>query len=317
MTHRETLDLAAANGCYTVAFTDHDILMTPAILDDLKSSNHKTRWISGIELSTEMGHVIGIFVDPANPDLLAHTLRMKEERKKKALAMAGALSALGFKVTAEEVLERAGEGNVAKPHLVEVVVSHAENLPLLETYIDKLRVASETDEELRKEYTEAKDMSVKNGIGMYLYPLFLRSRAFIPGVHQDFSTEPSLEKGVELIHNSGGLAILAHWHTVKKNIPLDRLEKLLSEDKLDGVETLWGLNLHDTGGEEEIKMDNKIVRELVARLGKLPSASLDAHSPADYALLGRSDAFAQETLGMLEKIIERSGVSTKFSTIEV
>ena len=184
MTRRETLDVAAENGCYVVAFTDHDILPDEKVLSELESlRGHKTKWVIGIELSTSIGHVIGLFVDPHNEALLAHTQKMKSERIKKASAMADALAQLGFRISTEEVLARAAEGNVAKPHVVEALMSHPENISLLETYIEKLRLAAETDQELKKDYLEAKEMSEKRGIGMFVYPIFLRSHAFVPGVH--------------------------------------------------------------------------------------------------------------------------------------
>ncbi|HEY4493357.1 MAG TPA: hypothetical protein VJB98_01955 [Candidatus Paceibacterota bacterium] len=306
MTHRETLDIAAANGCYTVAFTDHDILIPPEIFADLKNLDHKVKWVSGIELSTGMGHVLGLFVDPHNEALRAHTVSMKEERIKKARVMAEALAQLGFVITAEEVLARAGDGgNVTKPHIVDALVAHPENIPLLETYIEKLRIAAETNEDLKKGYIEAREMSEVKGIGMYVYPIFLKSHPLVPGVHQNFSIEPSIDDGVKLIRDAGGLAVLAHWHIDKKNFPLALLEKFLSEDKLDGVETVWGLNAYGTSGETEMRADNKAVSELVRQLGKLECPSLDAHTKSDYELLGRSDFFAEQTLGMLEKIYEK------------
>ena len=318
MTHGETLDIAAANGCSVVAFTDHDILPDEKVLNELESlRGHKTKWVIGIELSTNIGHVIGLFVDPHNEALLAHTKKMRSERIKKASAMTEALSRLGFKISAEEVLARAAEGNVAKPHVVEALMSHPENISLLETYIEKLRLASETDQELKKDYLEAKEMSEKRGIGMFVYPIFLRSHAFVPGVHVDYEIEPNLEDGVGLIRDADGVAILAHWHTVKKNLPLEHLGKLLIEKRLDGVETLWGLNAYGTSGEEEMRADNTAVGELARRLDGLSSVALDAHTKSDYESLGQSDFFAKQTLGAVQKIIARSGVSTKFSSLGV
>lgn len=316
LTHRETLDIARDNGCAIVAFTDHDILPPDHVIEELdRMRDHETKWVIGIELSTAMGHVVGLFIDPHNEALRAHTVNMREERQKKATAMASGLANLGFTITAEEVLARAGEGNVTKPHVVDSLLSHPENIPLIETYVKKLEEAAKTDEETRLAYEDAKQLSYKWGIGMFVYPLFLRTRALVEGVHQDLSVEPKIEDGTKLIRDAGGLAFFAHWNTSKKNLPIEHLEKLLSENVLDGVESVWGLNYYGTDLEQSMLDDNRLVNETLKRTGKIGIPSLDAHYKEQYELLGKTDRFASLTVGLTAELLDKSKVNTKFSSL--
>src|SRR3989344_2685753 len=136
MTHRETLDVALANGCTVVAFTDHDVLPSEEMLAELESlRGHACKWVMGIEISTTDPHMIGLFVDPRNEALIEHTRVMKGARIRKVQSAAENFSKLGFDITAKEVMQVAGEGSVGKPHIVETLVSKPGNVTVLRKYI--------------------------------------------------------------------------------------------------------------------------------------------------------------------------------------
>jgi len=316
MTHRETLNIAAANGCSVVAFTDHDIPMPVEIFNELKKVNYKTKWISGIELSTKEGaHIIGLFVDPSNNELLKHCSSVKQSRIDKATSVAGNLAKLGFSISAEEVLSKATEGVVGKPHIVEALVGKPENVSLLAKYISEFEKASKNNPELEREYKDAKDGSRRWGISAFVYPLFLKKEAFIPDIYADYDNTPELDRTVKMIHEAGGVAILAHWHTEIKTFTIEKLETMFLSRKLDGAETKLGWKDMESEIDRE-KLDRyRELAKIVARTGVLASVSIDAHLPSDYEVFSRDEAFATATVGAIEKIIAKSEVSTKFSTL--
>ncbi|HEY4482558.1 MAG TPA: PHP domain-containing protein [Candidatus Paceibacterota bacterium] len=316
MTHRETLDVALANGCSVVAFTDHDVLPNDETLAELESLRaHACKWVMGIEISTTDPHMIGLFVDPRNGALIEHTRVMKDTRIKKTENVASNLAKLGFEITAKEIIDLAGEGSVGKPHVVEVLMSKSKNVALLRTFIKKMEEAAKTDTDLARDYTEALEGSQRAGLGRFVYPIFLRKNSFAAGVYEDYDASPSIEQAATLIRNAGGVAVIAHWHTSKKTLPLEKLEQLLRDKVIDGVETVWGLSAYGTSGEDEMRADRRAVTEIVERTGALGTPSLDAHKREDYELFGRQTFFAKETVGMVEKLIATSGVSTKFSSL--
>ena len=316
MTHRETLDVALANGCTVVAFTDHDVLPSEETLAELESlRGHACKWVVGIEISTTDPHLIGLFVDPRNEALIEHTRVMKGARIKKAESVASNLTQLGFDITAKEIIDLAGEGSVGKPHVVEVLVSKPSNVKLLRTFIKQMEEAAKSDPDMAHDYIEAKERSVRGGLGLFVYPIFLRKNPLVKGVYDDYDASPSIEAAATLIRNAGGVAIIAHWHTSKKTLPLERLEQLLKDKVIDGVETVWGLSAYGTSGEDEMRADRRAVTEIVERTAALGTPSLDAHKREDYGLFARQTFFARETVGMVEKLIATSGVSTKFSSL--
>ena len=321
MTHKETLDVALANGCAVLAFTDHDTLMPVQIFKELKSLEHKTKWISGIELSVQdppgkskgSFHVIGLFVDPSNFALQEHCKKMLVARRAKAENYVKMFTDLGFSLTVEECLAQAGEGTVGKPHVVSALIARPENVELLKKHIEEFRIKAQSDSDLQKDYDEALERSKRYNIGQFVFPIFLRpSGGAIKAVD---TISPTLEIAVKLIRDAGGVAILAHWHTVKDVITIEVLEKLLNDDKLDGVETVWGISTDPSRDPAEWAKNRKLIRDAVSRTGAVASPSLDAHLKADYELLAKSDDFASQTVGMTKKILEKAKVSKEFSTL--
>jgi predicted metal-dependent phosphoesterase TrpH len=324
MTHEETLDVAAANGCGVVAFTEHDILMPVAKYEELKKLENTTKWISGIELSTTVressdgktgAHIIGLFVDPANEELQKKCKIVQETRVKKVHAVAENFRSLGLKFDENKCFAIAGDGSVGKPHVVETLISEKENLPLINKYIEQFRIASEKDTALAEDYKEASDRSKLYGISQFIYPIFLRQNALVPGVYKDYNTEPDLAETVELIHNAGGVALLAHWHTVRRTMSLELVRDLLRNKKIDGAEIRLGLKDPSWQPAPGVEGDYPALERIVEEVGALASYSIDAHYTADYEVYSRDKAFAEATVGATRKIIEKSGVSTQHSSL--
>ena len=83
-TYAEVLATGEANGFGVMAFTDHDILPSPADLQKLREYQGPVKWLLGCEISSglpkELGggpasmfHILGLFTDPTYQPLLDHS----------------------------------------------------------------------------------------------------------------------------------------------------------------------------------------------------------------------------------------------------
>jgi hypothetical protein len=114
---------AAAVEVFSV--TDHD---TVDGLDEAKRAADATglTFIPGIELSAYWGavefHILGYFIDPATAALRLFLNATREARQARLHAMLNRLQAMGMGVPADDVLARAQNGNVGRPHLARALV---------------------------------------------------------------------------------------------------------------------------------------------------------------------------------------------------
>jgi len=163
-----------AAGLHVFSVTDHD---TVDALPEVEAQARALglRLIPGIELSamwhTVEFHILGYFVDSTNTGLLAYLQARREARRTRLQAILNRLRALGMTVDAEEVLARAQDGNVGRPHVARVLV-------------DRGYVAS-TD--------EAFDRYLGDG-----------RPAYVP------RPDVTVAQAIQAIHDAGGLASLAH-----------------------------------------------------------------------------------------------------------
>jgi len=114
---------SAQVGVFSV--TDHD---TVDGLDEAKRAADLAglRLVPGVELSAYWGavefHILGYFIDPANSALRAFLRKTREARHARLHAMLSRLQAMGMSVPAGDVLARANNGNVGRPHLARTLV---------------------------------------------------------------------------------------------------------------------------------------------------------------------------------------------------
>jgi predicted metal-dependent phosphoesterase TrpH len=131
--------------------------------------------IPGIELSAMWQsvelHILGYFLDPADPTLLAFLRARRDARRTRLYAMVSRLRALGITVEAEEVIARAKDGNVGRPHLARALVEKG--------------VATSTDEAFERLLGAGKP-------------------AYVP------RPDVTVQDAIRAIHGAGGVASLAH-----------------------------------------------------------------------------------------------------------
>ncbi len=196
-----TVALAAEAGLSGVALTDHD---TTAGWHEAAQAcaDHGLRFVPGVELSTELAersvHLLGYFVDPADPALAEECDRLRNERRRRAEAIVARLAALGVDVAFADVAARAGEAPIGRPHIAAVMVATGA-VPDVAT---------------------AFDAYLADG-----GPAYVPKHALSP------------ERGVALLTAAGGAAVLAHpgLSTRDAAVDTDLLDRLVDAG-LAGVE---------------------------------------------------------------------------------
>jgi len=121
----EVVRLAHAAGVGVLAITDHD---TVAAVEEAADAARPLglRIVPGVEISARLGdkeiHVLGHFVDPAEPRLLSSLADFGRRRRERAERMVEQLRAHGAPLPLDEVL--GGEGSVGRPHLARLLIAH-------------------------------------------------------------------------------------------------------------------------------------------------------------------------------------------------
>jgi predicted metal-dependent phosphoesterase TrpH len=231
----ELVAKAKAAGLTHVALTDHD---TFAGLDEALQAGAALgiQVIPGVELSTELGgnsvHLLGYGPQADHPGLLAEFTKLQESRRGRIPQMLAALGRLGMPVSAEEVAKWAGDSpSVGRPHVADAMIALG--------YV--------------KDRSEAFDGYLAEG-----------GPAYVPRYYA------GLGAAIELIHDAGGVAVLAHpWgRESRKYLTVDRIAALVGEHALDGIEV--DHHDHDPAVRAEL-------RALAAELGIWATGSSDYH----------------------------------------
>ena len=118
------VERASAAGLAALALTDHDTLA--GVAEAMAAGERLgVRVVAGTELSAHDGehevHLLALHVE--HPEVLDEELqRFRERREERAEEMVRRLRELGASVTMEDVMERAGEGAVGRPHVARAMV---------------------------------------------------------------------------------------------------------------------------------------------------------------------------------------------------
>lgn len=231
----ELVARAAATGLDVVALTDHD---TFDGLDEAVAAGegHGIRVVRGVEISTSRDghsvHLLAYGVDEEDPALSAELIKIRNGRSGRLSPVLAKLADLGAPVTEEQVLAQVGDSpSVGRPHIADALVSAGH-------VVDR---------------TEAFDRFLADG-----------------GPAHVARYTVGLERGIDLVHQARGVAVIAHpWGRGRKQLlPPDVLERLVDEHGLDGVEV---------DHQDHEPAERSELRSLGSRLGLIMTGSSDYH----------------------------------------
>jgi predicted metal-dependent phosphoesterase TrpH len=173
-TPEELVERAAKLGFSAIALTDHDTV-EGCKRAAAACAAAKLEFIPGTELTAEHEdtevHILAYFVDIQNQMLLTRIAGFQSVRQNRIREMVAAINKMGVPLKAEEVFELANCKSPGRPHVARALV--------------KAGLVANLDEAFER---------------------FLKKNrpAWVP------KTKMSALEGIELIHQAGGLAVMAH-----------------------------------------------------------------------------------------------------------
>ena len=323
--YKQVLDVCADNNISVVAFCDHDALPNKKAMQILeKNRNHKTKYIIGTEISSgwpkEIGgpasnfHIVGLFVNPFNENLIEHCKKAQSARIERMKRMVKHLQSLGFEITKDDCFKESGGETIGRPHIVAALLKKEKNLKIIEQLKNKMAKQAERDPVIKQKYDEM----ITRGEGQRPYSqcfsLFLDSKAFLPDIYVDHLYWKNMDESVKLIRDAEGIAILAHWTFTKHKVDAQMIEKFFQEKQLDGGEIVFAPGVSSVSGKE-IKNDMKIMENLTQKYNMLQSGGGDSHTKSDFEFFAQQKNFAEKTIGMVEKMMKLRNLNLKFSSL--
>lgn len=229
------VEMAKENKLELYAITDHDSIS--GLCEAEKEARRiGVRFIPGIEIScqdSEEIHIVGLDIDYSNTMLVNKCMEFQRERLNRGEKICKYLSETGISIDYDEVRGFAGGGLVARPHFAKYMLEHG----IVKTRKEAFDRYLDTDEFKRK--TER--------------------------------MKPSCKEAIDLIHDAGGLAVLAHPGLYKMPVSEKKLlVSRLAENGIDGIECFY--SKHD---EEESDMYYKWMLEYDLKF----SIGSDFHGP--------------------------------------
>ena len=166
---------ACANGVTTLALTDHDGL-SGLVEAQIAASNMGLDLVPGTEISVEWNeqsvHIVGLKVDPQNPDIVAGLEGIRAGRANRAKRIAVELEKVGFSGILDKTMAYVGNPElVSRAHFARALV--------------EMRACTEVKQVFERYLTPGKP-------GYVVHPW------------------PSLAEALRWIHSAGGIAVIAH-----------------------------------------------------------------------------------------------------------
>ncbi len=246
LTPAELVRRAVAQRVDVLALTDHDTVAgLPEAAGTIAAENLPLRLIDGIELSTSWDaleiHVVGLHIDASSPELLAAISRQESARQARGVELGHRLAKQRIDNAYEGALALANGASLTRAHFARYLV------------------------EAGHCNTQQKAFDHYIGRG---------GKAYVP--HQWMS----IAEAIQVIHASGGLAVLAHPGRYKLSTKwLKRLLQLFKEAGGDAME----VSLPQQSPQDRANLGLWCrEHQLLASVGS------DFHAPTSWQELGRN-----------------------------
>ncbi|HRS01660.1 MAG TPA: PHP domain-containing protein [Bacteroidota bacterium] len=256
LTAVELYKLAKDNGIDILSITDHDTIEHISKEIEL-AKNEKVDFLIGCEVSAYQNrkdyHILAYNFDPGDDDLIKYFENYKIERLKRAEGITHRFNALKMDLKIDDILKESKNAPIGRTHIARAVVNAG--------------LAKDTREVFSK----------------YLYD---NGPAYIPKPYT------SCKEIINLIHHSGGIAVLAHpsnFYSVKE---LENIKK----DGIDGIEVIHPL--HSTQLQ-------KFFRNFARKYNLIETGGSDFHG-SEYDYVNFPSYYTDENA--VEKIIEKTKI---------
>lgn len=315
ITVAETMNFCKKNGVSAVAFTDHDTLLKDEDVRYLKSNSGDVKWVSGVELSISglkdldegfsLFHMVGLFVDPTNSKLREFCNTAQSGRKERMVKIVKNLKKIDITITEDDCLKASGGETVGRPHIVEAIMKYPENITVMKNLYEKIKKDSDKDVRAKQVVESIKTY----GEAQMPYAIFLSKEAYIPDIYVDYLFKPDFDQCVKVIRDAGGLSFLAHYFTCAHKLPFSLLEKIIREDRLDGIEIIYGIEGYSSDDKNIVKSlveQREGLTNLANKTGCLVSGGADSHTLDDWKSFVNNKEYAKSTVGLLDDILKNS-----------
>jgi hypothetical protein len=122
----ELIKKASKEGIEVLSITDHDNVN--GIEEAAETAAQLgIEIIPGVEISSDIRdyevHILGYFIDPKNKELEHYLNFFREERYKRAIRIVEKLNILGLSITMEDVMVRAKNSAIGRPHIAQALLA--------------------------------------------------------------------------------------------------------------------------------------------------------------------------------------------------
>ncbi len=227
LTPEEVVSTAERCGLRCISITDHDTVDGILSMDRTRKVN-TVEVIPGIEISTIMEnghsevevHILGYFIDVHSAALHAFFKEQVEARRRRAVKMVEKLAEIGCPVDFERVEQIASGKVITRPHIAQALVEKG--------YISSVREAF------------SKEFIAQGG------------RAYVE------REKVSPERAIRIVHEAGGIAVIAHPGALQGGGILGKRELLqLKEKGADGIEVFYAYH-----SAEQVHLYRNIAEEM-------------------------------------------------------
>jgi 3',5'-nucleoside bisphosphate phosphatase len=202
-TPAELVEKARAVGLDVVALTDHD---TFDGLDEAAAAGERVgiQVVRGMELSCSRHgssvHVLAYGADPASTGLAAEMALVRDGRLGRLAGVLAKLAALGVPISEAEVMAQVGTSpSIGRPHIADALIEAGHV----------------------RDRQEAFDRFLADGGPAHVHRYTIE-----------------VERGIDLVHEAGGVAVIAHpWGRGRERLlPASAIQALARDHGLDGIE---------------------------------------------------------------------------------
>jgi len=179
LTPADVVREAAERGLSFIALADHDSIDGVASAQAAARAFPGLRVIPGVEISTDVAegeiHVLGYFIDCADPQFNAALQRFKNSRLQRGQKMVAKLAKLGIHIDWQRVTEIAGGSSIGRPHIAQAMLEKGYITSFKQAFTEYLGHG-------RPAYVEREKMTPGEAVGLIIkaeglpvlaHPLFL------------------------------------------------------------------------------------------------------------------------------------------------